>query len=156
MTSPLERFGYTPRESRFLTLAGPVSGVFCRRHFNQFVDGECGAVAQRFIKRALTLGHITQLAFSAAPAIYHVSSLAIYASVGDGQSRNRREHSPETIRRRLMALDYCLAEDPATVLATDAAKYDRLTSCGADVPRTIAARAASAVRLGASAFFKTP
>ena len=109
MTCDLGRFGYTPRESGFLVLAGLQSGYFLRRQFNTHIERECGALGQRFIDRALRLGHIQALPGFGNQHLYHVCARAIYQHLGEPDNRNRRLHAPETVRQRLMMLDYLLA-----------------------------------------------
>jgi hypothetical protein len=132
MTEKLERFGYTEREAVFLGLAAFLSGYFLRRHFNAFIGKECGALAQRFISRSIRLGHIRAIPALGNRVFYHVCSHSLYAALGDPENRNRREHRPETIRRRLMALDFCLLNSGARCLLTEREKLDHFVTLGVD------------------------
>jgi hypothetical protein len=108
MSQARRAFEYTAREFGFIRLAALQSGYFTRRHFNLYVGRECGAIGQQFIDRALRLGHIRVLTGFGRQHLCHVHARGIYARLGDPANRNRREHGPETIRLRLMALDYVL------------------------------------------------
>ncbi len=109
MSEALTRLGYTHREATFLGYAALVGGYFVRSQFNFSLGRECGALAQRFIERAIQYGHVSALATFGSRILYHVSSRALYSVLGDSGNRNRREHRPDTIRRRLMAVDYVIA-----------------------------------------------
>ena len=130
MKEPLASLGYTTREASFLRVASLLSGYFLRRHFNQFNDKESGAVAQRFIERALGMGHIRAIPALGGRVIYHAATSFLYAALGDPDNRNRREHRPETVRARLMALDFAILNPQANWLLTDKAKMDCFLALG--------------------------
>jgi len=109
VNAELCRLGYTPREADFLEVAALQSGYFLRRQFNAHIERECGALGQRFIDRALALGHIGPLPGFGRQHLYHVCSRALYEEIGEPDNRNRRLHAPETVRHRLMTLDFVLA-----------------------------------------------
>lgn len=113
-----------------MELASLVSGYFLRRHFNTFIGRECGALGQRFIDRAQRLGHLKPALGRGAPLVYHVSARAVYEKLGDPKCRNRREHRPDTIRRRLMILDYVIAQPEQFWLLTEPARYKAFASWG--------------------------
>jgi hypothetical protein len=127
MTDELRRFGYTPREAGFLVLAGLQSGYFLRRQFNTHIERECGAVGQRFIDRALRLGHIRASPGFANQHLYHICARALYQQIGETDNRNRRLHAPETVRQRLMLLDYVLARPGEDWLLTIEARRETIS-----------------------------
>ena len=127
MTEEFRRFGYTPREAGFLVLAGLQSGYFLRRQFNTHIERECGAVGQRFIDRALRLGHIRALPGFANQHLYHVCARALYQQIGEADNRNRRLHAPETVRQRLMMLDYVLARPGEDWLLSTEARRETIS-----------------------------
>jgi hypothetical protein len=118
MTGNLRTFGYTSRESAFLGIAALQSGYFLRRHFNLYLGRECGALGQQFLARALRLGHADEMTGWGNRVIYHVSAREVYARLGDADNRNRRLHRPDTIRQRLMMLDYVIARPSESWLLT--------------------------------------
>lgn len=127
MTSNLLGLGYTEREAAFLRLAALQSGYFVRRQFNEFNGRECGAVCQRFISRSLDRGHIKPLDALGGRVVYHVCSSQIFARLGDPDNRNRRDHQNDTVRRRLMALDYVLQRREEDWLLTEHEKFEFLS-----------------------------
>jgi hypothetical protein len=127
MTGELRRFGYTPREAGFLMLAGLQSGYFLRSQFNAHIERECGALGQRFIDRALRLGHIRVLPGFGNQRLYHVCARAVYQNIGEPDNRNRRLHAPETVRQRLMMLDYVLARPGEHWLLSRAARRESVS-----------------------------
>jgi len=143
MNQTLFGFGYTKREAQFLELAALLSGYFVRRQFNDYIGRECGAVGQRFIERATTLGDVKVLPGLGGRTLYHVAASRVYVSCGDPENRNRRDHRPESIRRRLMALDYALSHPDANWLLTEAKKVEYFSALGisqADLPSAVFAR----------------
>lgn len=127
MTGELRRLGYTPREADFLMLAGLQSGYFLRSQFNAHIERECGALGQRFIDRALRLGHIRGLPGIGNRRLYHVCARELYQQVGEPDNRNRRLHAPETVRQRLMMLDYVLARPGEQWLLTAEARRETVS-----------------------------
>ena len=148
MTAAVERLlgrGYTPREASFIELAALQSGYFVRSQFNDFASSTCGAVAQTFIEKAIKLEHVTGTKHLGSRVLYHFSSCAVFAALGDPNNRNRRLHQNETIRRRLMALDYCIAEKASEYVLTEKDKVHLFTAAGVpetDLPAEVFARKA--------------
>lgn len=126
----LAGFGYTSREGEFLRITSLVGGYFLRRHFNEFVNRRCGAIGQQFIRRALKLAHIAPVTALGGRVFYHVQGSAVYAAVGDPENRNRRDHRPDHIRRRLMALDLVLSDRSTIWLLAEKDKVAKLAKLG--------------------------
>lgn len=137
MNTGLRRYGYTEREALFLQLAALLSGYFVRRQFNDFVERECGALAQNFMNRATRLGHLELVTALGNRSIAHVSGNSVYAALGDLTNRNRRAHRFDTIRRRLLMLDFAICHKENEWLLTESAKLGFFGSMGvpdADLP----------------------
>lgn len=130
MTCGLIRFGYTKREAAFLELAALLSGYFVRRQFNEFIGRECGALGQGFIERAQRLGHMRVLAASGNRQVLHICGSGVYAGLLDENNRNRREHRPETVRRRLMGLDFAISQKERAWLLTEREKVAQFEAAG--------------------------
>jgi len=113
-----------------LRLASLLSGYFLRRHFNEFIGKECGALAQRFVARGLSLGHFQPIPAVGGRVVYHVAGCELYSALGDPNNRNRRGHRTETIRRRLLALDYALLQPEGAWLLTEREKVSYLIGLG--------------------------
>jgi hypothetical protein len=134
MTASLCPLGYTERESDFMAIASLQSGYFLRRQFNTFIGRECGALGQRFIDRSLRLGHLKMMTGWGNRVVYHFCAREVYAQLGEPDNRNRREHRPDTIRRRLMILDYVIARPAEGWLLTDKARRDAFAQLGVFEP----------------------
>ncbi len=120
----LEYTGYSEREASFLYIVAAHSGYFLRRQFLAFVDRERGAVATHFLRKAVGLGHVRQLACAEGKYIYHLAGKPAYRLLSMAASQNHRVKSPTEIRRRLMALDYilCRVSEERFVDSVDAAR----------------------------------
>ncbi len=103
------RLGYRPDEASFLRMAGIHSGYFVRRQFEQFIGASGGGASARFIEQIVDRGHARIIHFRPDRLIYHICALRIYARFDDADNRNRREKAPSTIKRKLMCLDFVLA-----------------------------------------------
>jgi hypothetical protein len=126
----LAALGYTDNQALFLELAALQTGYFLRKQFNDFLGRQCGALAQVFIERSLEKGHIATLENFGTRRIYHAVGHGLFRALGDENNRNRRSHQPATIRRRLMALDYCLAVKHTDWLLTERDKREFFKSKG--------------------------
>jgi len=120
--------GYTQREAAFLDWAGLHSGYFLRRQFVRFIGKAAGGTAAAFIERALAFGHIKALTYTANVHLYHLCSRRFYTALAQPNNRNRRDRQPLTIKAKLMALDYVLANTAYTYLATEQEKFEYFTA----------------------------
>jgi hypothetical protein len=96
-------FEYTADEARFLRLVALHGGYFLRRRFLYSAQCDFGRRVRDFIDKA----HRSQIRAAnsiAKTAVLRAHYKAIYAAVGKGDSRNRREHQPSTISLGLMGL----------------------------------------------------
>lgn len=123
------RFGYTPREAQFMELAALLSGYFVVGQFNRFIERKSGALGQAFVERASRLAHIRKVYGDSKRHVFQVSASSVYQALGDAHNRNRREHQLGTVRRRLMALDYCIAQR-GTYLLTESEKVAHCRKAG--------------------------
>ena len=140
MSAALISHGYTSREAGFIHLAALLSGYFVRRQFNDYAETECGAIAQAFIDKGTKLGHLTGTKHLGGRAVYHFTSFSLYSALGDRNNRNRRLHQNETIRRRLMALDYCISNRQSGYVLTEKDKVEFFQDRGlseADLPAEV-------------------
>jgi hypothetical protein len=136
----LQKRGYTDREAGFVVLAALQSGYFLRRQFNDYLGRECGAVAQAFIERCLCLGDATETTHVGGRKFYQFTSSSVFSRIGDPNNRNRREHKHETVRRRLMALDYCIGHREAEYVLTEKEKVEFFVERGlplSDLPSEV-------------------
>lgn len=118
----LARFGYSPDESRFLTLAALHSGYFLRRQFLSFVGSTKGWKDDAFIDKLEANRHCQGTVFRHNRVVYRLCAKPFYAALGEEDNRNRRERQPSTIKNKLMGLDFVLAHPQHDYLATEPEK----------------------------------
>jgi hypothetical protein len=105
----LRAFGYTEAEARFLSLAAAHSGYFTVRQFLDFTHAWSGKRSVRFVQKLFALGHASARRYTRKSLVYHLGSRQIYEAIGKPHLRHRREHELHSIRTRLLALDFILA-----------------------------------------------
>ena len=116
--------GYTADEARFLYVAATHSGYFSIRQFLQFTGTKSGDKSMVFSQKLLRKGHATARSFLRNGRLYQVFSRIMYRAIGRESLRNRRAHSLEHIRTRLVALDFILGHLQYEYLETEADKLD--------------------------------
>src|SRR2546423_464613 len=102
----LSSLGYTEDAARFLYLVATHSGYFSMRQFLQFTGTKSGDKSMVFSQKLLGKGHATARSFLRNGLVYHLFSRIVYRAIGRENLRNRRAHSLEHIRTRLVALDF--------------------------------------------------
>ena len=126
----LETFGYSTDEARFLALVALHSGYFVRRQFDAAIDVNRGKRTLAFTDKLLDRGHARRYVFEHNRQVFQLQYKPFYEAVGDENSRNRREHQPQTIKARLMALDFVQAHGGNCFLTTEQQKVSLLTQRG--------------------------
>jgi hypothetical protein len=104
--------GYTESEARFLYLVATHSGYFTLRHFNDFAAVHRGKRCMAFARKLLRHAHATMRDYLGTGSVFHLFSRLIYGPIEKDNLRNRRRHSFDYIRTRLVQLDFLL-ENPA-------------------------------------------
>jgi len=115
----LSSLGYTEDEAGFLYLVATHSGYFSMRQFLQFTGTKSGEKSMTFSQKLLAKGHATARSFLRNGLVYHLFSRIVYRAIGRENLRNRRAHSLEHIRTRLVALDFILAHLQYEYLETE-------------------------------------
>ena len=115
----LSSLGYTEDEARFLYVVATHSGYFSMRQFLQFTGTKSGDKSMAFSQKLLGKGHATARSFLRNGLVYHLFSRIAYRAIGRENLRNRRAHSLEHIRTRLVALDFVLAHLQYEYLETE-------------------------------------
>ena len=118
----LQALGYTEDEAHFLYLTATHSGYFSTRQFLEFTGAKSGDKSMLFSQKLLGKGHATARLLLRNGRVYHVFSRIVYRAIGRENIRNRREHSPEHIRTRLVILDFILAHQGYEYLETETDK----------------------------------
>jgi hypothetical protein len=107
----IQNLGYTPDEARFLYIVATHSGYFQPRQYVSSNGFAWGKRAQRFTDKLESRGHVTWREYQDMGGVYHLFSKTLYRQIEKTDFRNRRRHSTEYIRTRLLLLDFIL-ENP--------------------------------------------
>src|ERR1700687_4753568 len=115
----LSSLGYTEDEARFLYLVATHSGDFSMRQFFQFPGTKSGDKSMTFPQKLLATGHATARSFLRNGLVSHLFPRIVYRAIDRENLRNRRAHSLEHIRTRLVALDFVLTHLQYEYLETE-------------------------------------
>jgi hypothetical protein len=106
-------------EARFLYIVATHSGYFVPRQFLSFAGAHWGKRSQHFTEKLESRGHVTWREYQDMGGVYHLFSKTLYRQIDRENLRNRRRHSPEFIRTRLLLLDFVLANLAHDYLETE-------------------------------------
>ena len=123
-TAHLCRNGYSPDEAAFLILAADAGGYFLRRHYRTFRGTKRTRAESKLADKLLAHRHAKVYLGPRDVELFHLSSRWFYRLIGADQSRHRRRRPESAIRRRLLTLDYLLANRGGRLLTTDAEKIE--------------------------------
>src|SRR5687767_612949 len=123
----LERFGYTARQAQFLGLVAGHGGYFLRRQYVAFTGRPHGLAAVRFLAHTVARGHVCVLPYGRRGHVFHLSARPLYAALGEEHNRNRRKVEWDAVIRKLMTIDFVLAQPEAAFWATEKEKSALLT-----------------------------
>jgi len=118
----LEMLGYTPRQAHFLVLVALHGGYFLRRQYVAFTGRAHGQAAVRFLSHCVAREHVTVFPYGRQGHVYHLCARPLYAALGEEDNRNRRPAEWEAILRKLMTVDFVLANPTARFWATEEEK----------------------------------
>ena len=121
--------GFTERQARFLVTVMLHAGVCVPRRYARFCKIVHGEKTREFFTKLVGLGFASMYDCRHNRArIYHVNQRALYAAIGEPDSRLRRRLTLNHAIHRLMVLD-AIVEDPDLVwLATPDEKAAHLTA----------------------------
>jgi hypothetical protein len=109
------RKGFTERQARFLTTVMLHTGVCVPRQYARFCGIVYGAKTRKFFDKLVRLQYASVYDCRHNRArIYHVNQRALYAAIGDADSRLRKPVTLNHAIQRLMVLD-AIVEDPDLV-----------------------------------------
>jgi hypothetical protein len=114
--------GYTETEARFLYLVATHSGYFTLRHFLTFSGAHRGKRSTSFAQKLLRHGHASVRDYMSTGSVFHLFSRNLYGRIEKENIRNRRRHSFEYIRTRLVLLDFILENLDCKFLETEQEK----------------------------------
>jgi hypothetical protein len=135
----LGSLGYTEDGARFLYLVATHSGYFSMRQFLQFTGTKSGDKSMTFSQKLLGKGHATARSFLRNGLVYHLFSRIVYRAIDRENLRNRRAHSLEHIRTRLVVLDFVLAHLQYEYLETEDDKLNYFCQ-QLDIPKELLPR----------------
>ena len=104
----IKELGYTEAEARFIYIVAIHSGYFTLRQFLNFTQARRGKRSNAFAQKLLKHGHATMRDYMGAGSVFHLFSRTIYGQIEKDNLRNRRQHSFDFIRTRLVLLDFIL------------------------------------------------
>jgi hypothetical protein len=111
--------GYTETEASFLYLVATHSGYFTLRQFLAFSGAHRGKRSTSFSQKLLRHGHASLRDYMGCGSVYHLFSRLIYGRIEKDNLRNRRRHSFDYIRTRLVLLDFVLGNREYEFLETE-------------------------------------
>jgi len=120
----LESFGYTESEANFLYLVATHSGYFTMRQFRAFSGSRCGKRPACFAQKLIAQGHARICAQARNASLFHLFSRTLYGPMDKDNLRNRKRHSFEFMRTRLVLLDFILANQEFAYFETEQDKVD--------------------------------
>ena len=121
-TAHIERIkdlGYTDSEARFLYIVAVFSGYFTLGHFRAFTGSAYGKRPTSFAQKLLKQGHATVRDYMRRGSIYHLFSRTVYGQIEKDNLRNRKKHSFDFMRTRLVLLDFILANQELAYFETE-------------------------------------
>jgi hypothetical protein len=128
----IQALGYTPDEARFLFTVATFSGYFVPRQFNAFSGASPGKRSSRFTQKLESRGHATWREYERI-GVYHLLSRTLYRRIDRENLRNRRRHSTQFVRTRLLVLDFVLANQDHHYLETEDDKIRYFSALGIPV-----------------------
>ena len=111
--------GYTDSEARFLYIVAVFSGYFTLGHFRVFTGSSYGKRPTSFAEKLLKQGHATVRDYMRRGSIYHLFSRTVYGQIEKDNLRNRKKHSFDFMRTRLVLLDFILANQGLAYFETE-------------------------------------
>jgi len=114
--------GYTETEARFVYLVATHAGYFTMRQFLDFSGAPHGGRSTAFAQKLLRHGHASVRDYMGTGSVFHLFSRAVYGRIEKENSPNRRRHSFDYIRTRLVLLDFVLENLDYNFLETEQEK----------------------------------
>jgi len=115
----IKELGYTEAEARFIYIVAIHSGYFTLRQFLNFAQAKRGKRSTAFAQKLLKHGHATMRDYMGAGSVLHLFSRTIYGQIEKDNLRNRRQHSFDFIRTRLVLLDFILNNQDLAYFETE-------------------------------------
>jgi hypothetical protein len=118
----IKELGYADAEARFLYIVAVHSGYFTLGQFRAFTGAAYGKRPTSFAQKVVKRGHATVRDYMGRGSIFHLFSRTIYGQIDKDHLRNRKRHSFDFMRARLMLLDFILANQELAYFETEQEK----------------------------------
>jgi hypothetical protein len=115
----IKGLGYTEAEAEFLYIVAIHSGYFTLRQFCTFTHAARGKRSFLFARKLLQSEHASMCDYPGVGPVFHLFSRTVYGQMEKDNLRNRRRHSFEFIRTRLLLLDFILANQILAYFETE-------------------------------------
>lgn len=115
----IRSLGYTEDEAKSLYIVANHSGYFVPLQFIAFTGASWGKRSQLFTDKLESRGHVTWREYQDMGGVYDLFSRTLYLQIDRENLRNRRRHSTEFIRTRLLLLDFVLANQAYDYFETE-------------------------------------
>jgi hypothetical protein len=115
----IKELGYTESEARFLYIVAVHSGYFTLSQFRAFTHTGSGKRATSFAQKLLKQGHATVRDYMRRGSIFHLFSMLVYGQIDEDNPTNRKKHSFDFMRARLLLLDFILANPELIYFETE-------------------------------------
>src|SRR5713101_1033456 len=115
----IKGLGYTESEAHFLYIVAVHSGYFTLRQFCTFTHAARGKRSFIFARKLLQSGHASMRDYTGVGPVFHLFSRTVYGQIEKDNLRNRRRHSFDFMRTRLVLLDFILANQEFAYFETE-------------------------------------
>jgi hypothetical protein len=115
----IKGLGYTEAEAHFLYIVAVHSGYFTLRQFCTFTSAARGKRSFIFARKLLQSEHASMRDYPSVGPVFHLFSRTVYGQMEKDNLRNRRRHSLEFTRTRLLLLDFILANQILAYFETE-------------------------------------
>src|SRR5438445_88941 len=115
----IKEFGYTESEARFLYIVCRLLLEKKKGQFRDFTGTAYGKRPTSFAEKVLKRGHATIRDYMRRGSIFHLFSRTIYGQIDQDNLRNRKRHSCDFMRSRLVLLDFILANQDLNYFETE-------------------------------------
>jgi len=120
----IQSLGYIESEARFLYIVAVFSGYFTLGQFRTFTGSSFGKRPTSFAQKLVGQGHARICGQTRGGSLFHLFSRMVYGQIDRENLRNRKRHSFEFMRTRLVLLDFVLANQDLTYLETEQDKVN--------------------------------
>jgi hypothetical protein len=118
----IKELGYTEAEARFLYIVAVHSGYFTLGQFRAFTGSRYGKRPTSFAQKLIKRGHATVRDYMRRGSIFHLFSRTVYGQIDKDNLRNRKRHSFDFMRARLVLLDFILSNQDLSYFETEQEK----------------------------------